>query len=485
MVQERALPIPSSLIAPSTVADREAALEAAWRVARAHRLRSPERAALEAIRRELHLPESTAERIASATGAERPPLVTGALPKRERARRLVLHCALRVAAADGDFAGPERAVAETVGATLGLSPSAVEAEWAFLRPLPTPPPGPPRRRNPPAAGPLTSMALGIEPLAILVTNLIPIAGVLYFDWGVFTILFMFWLENGIIGFLHARGMRRSGIPAVSKEVPSFMAGYGGFLAGQGLILALLFLQQRSPEEAVSALRGRWDVLLATFLALIFQHAYAHRCDVLRRGDVQDPDTTSRFFVPFSRLILMHLTVLGAGFGLEQLGSPLPGLLLLIGLKTVFDLIAWSLRLPATGILGRLRSVSRTVGLAALFSALGGFLFIVLPAGVLGAIAWTITEWTGQPRVGGERWIFYGGGVAALVTVAAALIAGLHELLNGCWKYREAGKATRIATVAFVLAALVAIGTAPALSVGRTIRAKLGAATPVHRIPGVR
>lgn len=43
-------------------------------------------------------------------------------------------------------------------------------------------------------------ALSRSAIALIIANLIPIAGVLFFNWSLITILVLYWIENGIVGF---------------------------------------------------------------------------------------------------------------------------------------------------------------------------------------------------------------------------------------------------------------------------------------------
>jgi len=38
-------------------------------------------------------------------------------------------------------------------------------------------------------------------IALIVANLVPLVGILFFDWSLFTIMFFFWLESAVIVFL--------------------------------------------------------------------------------------------------------------------------------------------------------------------------------------------------------------------------------------------------------------------------------------------
>jgi uncharacterized protein DUF6498 len=42
----------------------------------------------------------------------------------------------------------------------------------------------------------------ITVLFLIAVNLIPLFGVLFFGWSLFSIKFLYWIENGIIGFFN-------------------------------------------------------------------------------------------------------------------------------------------------------------------------------------------------------------------------------------------------------------------------------------------
>ena len=46
-------------------------------------------------------------------------------------------------------------------------------------------------------------------VALVVANAIPLVGVLFFGWNVWTILIVYWLENGIVGVFNVLKMRKA------------------------------------------------------------------------------------------------------------------------------------------------------------------------------------------------------------------------------------------------------------------------------------
>jgi Family of unknown function (DUF6498) len=46
------------------------------------------------------------------------------------------------------------------------------------------------------------LPLSIAALFLIAVNTIPLFGVLFFGWSLFSIMFLYWLENGIVGFFN-------------------------------------------------------------------------------------------------------------------------------------------------------------------------------------------------------------------------------------------------------------------------------------------
>ena len=46
----------------------------------------------------------------------------------------------------------------------------------------------------------------VSSIALVVSNLVPVWGVLFWDWNVFNVLFLFWMENVFIGVFNVLKM---------------------------------------------------------------------------------------------------------------------------------------------------------------------------------------------------------------------------------------------------------------------------------------
>lgn len=187
---------------------------------------------------------------------------------------------------------------------------------------------------------------------LVVLNAVPIYGVLNWGWKSFDLIFLYWLENLIIGvFMILRILIRPYRHPIELVFPLFLAPFfavhfGGFcyvhgmfvvgLFGQGLTGALAGLE--IPEIIVPLIESRnlfWPIM-----ALFGYQMLDWVRDATERGLGSDSImqiTTS----PYRRIIVLHFTILASGFALVALDEPTIGLFVLIALKTVFDLYHWN------------------------------------------------------------------------------------------------------------------------------------------------
>lgn len=181
--------------------------------------------------------------------------------------------------------------------------------------------------------------------AILLGNLIPVAGVLRLGWSAGQILILYWLENLVIGlFALPRILTAQGADglAAGTRGPSgrvgaalfFVAHYGLFWIVHGVFAALL-AYRLSAEQGGGAWAGA--SFGAAGLALFVHHALDFRRRWLRTDARATATPIGEMFRPYGRLIVLHLTVLLGAFGLAELGAPAGTVALLCLGKAVLEL----------------------------------------------------------------------------------------------------------------------------------------------------
>ena len=189
-------------------------------------------------------------------------------------------------------------------------------------------------------------------LILIVANLIPLYGVLVLAWPVFPILLLFWLENVVIGLLNALRMLlvdpSDAVLWATKlfMVPFFCFHYGFFTAIHGALVIHLFggktyanmdhglLPIASATRAISDYDLGWAVV-----GLAASHVFSLLWNYIGHDEYRCAGLKQLMQQPYSRVVVLHLTILLGGGITMALGSPVWGLILLIALKIGFDLKA--------------------------------------------------------------------------------------------------------------------------------------------------
>lgn len=181
-------------------------------------------------------------------------------------------------------------------------------------------------------------------LALIAANMFPLLGVMFLGWKLFPIMFLYWLESAIVGFFNVLKMRRAegtreanltlNDQPISKFDRSSLIGffimhYGIFMAVHGAFVFTLF----GPVNMKF-----WEVLLA-FAFLFLSHRVSYTHNFLGEAEYKKLSPSELFVQPYSRIIVMHVTILGGGFVVKSMHAPWLALIIMVGLKTAIDLIA--------------------------------------------------------------------------------------------------------------------------------------------------
>lgn len=186
--------------------------------------------------------------------------------------------------------------------------------------------------------------------ALLVANLVPLAGVLFFGWEVFPVVFVFWAENVIVGVFNVLKMItapwRGGADLGLRFflVPFFCFHYGMFCFVHGAFVFVLFGRElMEPHgfpgpalmvETMTRLGLWWAVA-----GLAASHGISFVWNYLVGGERNRVQVAQLMAQPYGRIVVLHLAILGGGFLMVALGSPWFGLALLVLLKIGLDLRA--------------------------------------------------------------------------------------------------------------------------------------------------
>jgi hypothetical protein len=179
-------------------------------------------------------------------------------------------------------------------------------------------------------------------LALIVANLVPIAGAAFLGWELSDVMVLYWAESAIIGFYNICKIAVIGRWSALLAAPFFIGHFGGFMAVHFLFVYGIFVEGMQDGgsggdlRAVAALFvGLWPALLALFLS----HGYSFFANFIGRQEYRRRTVRDQMAEPYSRIIFMHLVLILGGFMVLVLGGPTPVLLLVIAAKIWFDLRA--------------------------------------------------------------------------------------------------------------------------------------------------
>ena len=191
----------------------------------------------------------------------------------------------------------------------------------------------------------------LSAVLLVLANLVPLYGVLAWGWEVFPLLVLFWAENVIVGLLNVARML-----AVDPAdpllwgaklflVPFFCVHYGMFTAGHGIfVLSGMFGGQGYRVQGFNPLGAALDAFRDFGLwlpagVLAASHLFSFFWNYLGRGEFRRAELKALMHKPYTRVILLHVTIIFGGMAAMALGSPLWALVLLVGLKTLIDVVA--------------------------------------------------------------------------------------------------------------------------------------------------
>ena len=180
-------------------------------------------------------------------------------------------------------------------------------------------------------------------LALIAANLLPLAGVLFFDWDLTGVILLFWAESGVIAFYTALKMAMVGKLAALFEVPFFIGHFGGFMAGHFMLIYTFFVLgpgSPRPEAGVQeALLRLFDPLWMPLAGFVMSHGVSFVTNFLGRREYATATVRALMTAPYKRIVVMHLTLIFGGWLIMLLKSPVSALAVLVVLKTILDLSA--------------------------------------------------------------------------------------------------------------------------------------------------
>ena len=195
---------------------------------------------------------------------------------------------------------------------------------------------------------------------LVAVNLVPLAGVMFWGWRVHEIVFLYWIENLVIGaanLLRIRIAVPDAMPDLAKRgidmspwelgmakallAVFFLAHYGAFCFGHGELLASMFPDEGGGGKgnSLGGVIGRMlfdPHALVALIAIVASHAYSYFHNYIGKGEYLRANMGDLMTRPYKRIGVTHLFVIVGGFALVMIDSPVAAMLVFVTLKIWFD-----------------------------------------------------------------------------------------------------------------------------------------------------
>ena len=230
-------------------------------------------------------------------------------------------------------------------------------------------------------------------LGIVAANLVPAVGVLFFGWDAFAVVFLYWLENAVIGFfnvfkmaLAAGSIQSAGVAAARAIrsddaeqlmgkvrtprrrhagsaglklflIPFFVVHYSGFMFVHGLFIFVLLRGDGGglgfPHKGPLVVLHRefTPSLLFALACLLVEHGYLFATEFVRDRGYLGTNAAVQMFLPYPRIVVLHVAILFGAFTLVFFSVPRFMVLLLVALKIGLELLTGRIKnalRPAAG-----------------------------------------------------------------------------------------------------------------------------------------
>ena len=190
---------------------------------------------------------------------------------------------------------------------------------------------------------------------LILSNLVPLAGILFWGWDTFVLLCLYWLETAVIGFwtiLRVATMSRDPGSVAGRSIAGTLALAGFFTVHAGLFMTvhMLFIytlfagpwagridDARDFIRLIVIGKDLWIPLVALFVGqgAIFINDAVNRF-VFAKQPLTSVDTGVIMGGFYKRIVIMHLAIMGGAFIAQMIGSIAP-LIVLVLLKTAIEI----------------------------------------------------------------------------------------------------------------------------------------------------
>ena len=180
-------------------------------------------------------------------------------------------------------------------------------------------------------------------VSLILANLVPLVGVLYFNWNLATIIFLYWLESLVIGAINVpkllitanhRGYISKFLPNKPGSSPAYDAALAYLIIYFMFALVVYVMMYRIVDMSTLDFKAA----LYSFEVFIISHAISFFRNFLRDEEYKRNSVLYQFFAPYKRVLIIAAAVLAGSHLIERYDGALVAVVALIIIKIALDVI---------------------------------------------------------------------------------------------------------------------------------------------------
>ncbi len=177
---------------------------------------------------------------------------------------------------------------------------------------------------------------------LILANSVPILGIIFFKWDVFSILFLYWLETIVLGFFNILKMLAIGKEKALPLIIFFIIHYLIFNGAHLMFLVAVF----APKNILSNL---WflnldlifnylKTVIIALIPLFISHGFSLFFNFLEPKEFLKISIVKQMFTPYKRVIIMHFIVIFTSIPVILFKENIIAIIFLVILKVFFDIL---------------------------------------------------------------------------------------------------------------------------------------------------
>ncbi|MBI4139122.1 hypothetical protein HY479_03155 [Candidatus Uhrbacteria bacterium] len=188
---------------------------------------------------------------------------------------------------------------------------------------------------------LQPLRSSVSVVSLVVANAVPLFGVLYGGWDLYTIFMLYWVESAVIGFYNILKFTKFKGGLKFFLIPFFLLHYGAFMAAHLVFLTAFFAPGAGSFESFPLkpiLAALWETAPA-IVGLFVSHGVSFATNFIGKQEYLRVTEQQVMEAPYSRIVIMQVSIIFGGLLFQVFGLPVYALGLLIVLKTGVDVVA--------------------------------------------------------------------------------------------------------------------------------------------------